>query len=65
MSKDLPHTRKWVSDKFLADYFGVSRCTIWRWTKSGKLPPPERLGEKTSRWDFDQAATAPLEKKSA
>ena len=65
MAKELPPARKWVSDKFLADYFGVSRCTIWRWVKIGKLPPPQKLGENTSRWDFDQAAVSPLENMSA
>lgn len=49
---------KWVSDLALADYFSVSRCTIWRWVKIGKLPPPMKLGENTTRWDFDKAVDA-------
>ena len=41
MTKEPPQTRKWVSDKFLSDYYQVSRVTIWRWAKIGKLPAPE------------------------
>ena len=49
-----PAARRWVSDKFLADYYEVSRCTVWRWVKTGKLPPPEKIGANTTRWDFEQ-----------
>lgn len=52
MAHELPHTRKWVSDKTLAAYYEVSRCTIWRWVKAGKLIPPERVGVNSARWDF-------------
>lgn len=51
-----PQTRKWVSDTFLSDYYEVSRATIWRWTKIGKLPQPEKIGENCTRWDFDKIA---------
>lgn len=57
--------RKWASDTDLAEYFSVSRCTVWRWTKIGKLPPPEKLGENTTRWDFDAAVEQVLGKKTA
>lgn len=48
-----PQTRKWVSDLFLSDYFEVSRATIWRWAKIGKLPQPKKIGENCTRWDFE------------
>ena len=44
--------RRWASDKELANYFGVSRDTIWRWARTGKIPAPEKLGANTTRWDF-------------
>tara|TARA_R110000772_G_scaffold58539_4_gene132557 strand:+ start:32727 stop:32939 length:213 start_codon:yes stop_codon:yes gene_type:complete len=56
---------KWASDLTLAEYFEVSRCTIWRWAKTGKLPPPVKLGENTTRWDFDAAVEKVLGKRSA
>lgn len=48
-----PQTRRWVNDKFLSDYFQVSRITIWAWAKSGRLPQPKKLGPNTTRWDFE------------
>lgn len=44
---------KWVSVKFLADYFEVHPATIWRWVKIGRLPEPEQVGPNTTRWDFE------------
>ena len=45
--------RRWVSDKFLAEYYEVSRITIWNWARAGKLPAPKKIGENTTRWDFE------------
>ncbi|MDO8864138.1 hypothetical protein Q6D67_20845 [Haliea sp. E1-2-M8] len=55
---------KWATDLTLAEYFDVSRCTIWRWAKLGKLPPPEKIGDNTTRWDFDAAVEHALSKRS-
>lgn len=30
----------------LAEQLGVSKVTIWRWTKEGILPPPRKLGSR-------------------
>jgi prophage regulatory protein len=45
--------RRWVSDRTLAEYYEVSRATIWRWVKIGKLPAPQKIGENCTRWDFE------------
>ncbi|WP_082021171.1 helix-turn-helix transcriptional regulator [Geobacter anodireducens] len=29
---------------------GVSRSTIWRWTKEGSFPKPARVSPRTIRW---------------
>ena len=50
--------KKWASDQWLADYYEVSRCTIWRWTKIGKLPPPQKIGGNSTRWDFEKILEA-------
>lgn len=40
----------WASDTQLARYFSVSRATIWRWSKEGRLPKPKKLAPGTTRW---------------
>lgn len=30
--------------------YGVSRPTIWRWTKNGNFPKPVKLGAGSTRW---------------
>ena len=52
--------RKWVSDKTLAEYYEVSRATIWRWVKIGKLPAPEKIGDNCTRWDFEKITATEL-----
>lgn len=42
------------SDIQLAEFFGVSRATIWRWTKEGRLPQPVRISAGCTRWRLDQ-----------
>ena len=44
----------WVNDKKLANYFDVSRATIWRWVKTGKLPQPVRITPGCSRWRLSE-----------
>lgn len=54
MSKNHQPARKWVSANYLAGYFEVTPKTIWDWAKKGKLPPPQKIGENTTRWDFEK-----------
>ncbi len=49
---------KWVTDKFLSEYFQVSRVTVWRWVRIGRLPAPQKIGANTTRWDFDEITAA-------
>jgi len=49
---------KWVTDRFLSEYFQVSRVTIWRWVKIGKLPAPQKIGVNTTRWNIDEITAA-------
>ena len=30
--------------------FGVSRTTLWKWVKAGRLPEPRYLGAREPRW---------------
>lgn len=56
-----PSIRKWVTDSFLADYFDVDRTTIWRWAKKGLIPPPEKFGENTTRFNFEAVQASETE----
>ncbi|WOJ95795.1 hypothetical protein R0137_11130 [Congregibacter brevis] len=65
MSQQQPYSRKWVSDRFLSDRYEVSRQTIWRWAKIGKLPSPRKIGDNTSRWELAEADAAILGESAA
>ena len=41
---------KWLCDKDLAARYGVSRISIWRWARDGKIPKPRKIAANTSRW---------------
>ncbi len=45
--------RRWVRDKDLAEYFGISRPTVWRWVKAGRLPQPVRFSPGCTRFDAE------------
>ena len=41
------------SVRTLAKRWGVSRSTVWRWSRDGRLPQPVKIGN-CSRWTADQ-----------
>jgi predicted DNA-binding transcriptional regulator AlpA len=45
-----PDTTEYLSAAQMAERYGVSTVTIWRWTGLGKIPQPVRLTERTTRW---------------
>lgn len=47
-----------VSCQTLAAALETSLTTIWRWSKSGRLPKPHRLGEGTTRWRVGEVRAA-------
>ena len=55
--KGVPPHQKYISDKTLADRWEVSRDTIWRWSREGKIPKPRKIGENCTRWDIDDIET--------
>jgi prophage regulatory protein len=44
--------KQYLSDAELAERYGISRATVWRWSGAGRLPAPVRLGEATTRWSL-------------
>lgn len=48
----------WNTDMALAKHYNVSRVTIWRWAKAGKLQKPIKIGANTTRWYGDGTKAA-------
>lgn len=51
----------WLSDREVGARYGVSRISVWRWSKENEnFPKPRKIGPNTSRWNsaeldqFDQ-----------
>ena len=42
--------QKHYRDKDIAKAFGVSRNTVWRWVREGRLAEPVRLSPGCTRW---------------
>lgn len=40
----------YLRDTQIANMYGISRITVWRWARNGLLPQPLRLGPSTTRW---------------
>lgn len=43
-----------ASSKSFRGYLPISKPTIWRWVKEGRLPKPILLGPKVTAWDLDE-----------
>ena len=41
---------QYLSDKQLAQRFGVTRPTVWRWVHAADLPKPVSLSPGCTRW---------------
>jgi predicted DNA-binding transcriptional regulator AlpA len=40
----------YLTDLQVAERYVVSRPTVWRWVRIGRLPPPVSIGPNTRRW---------------
>ncbi|MFZ7127719.1 MAG: helix-turn-helix transcriptional regulator [Desulfobacterales bacterium] len=50
-------TTFYLTDKQVAQRYGVHRTTIWRWVRAGSFPAPKAISEGCKRWsDNDIAA---------
>jgi excisionase family DNA binding protein len=43
-----------LSARDVAELCGVTRRTVWRWVREGRLPEPRRITASTVRWPADQ-----------
>lgn len=42
----------YLKDTDLAQMFGVSRASIWRWVKNNQFPSPVRFSSCCTRWNL-------------
>lgn len=54
-------SERYLSDSEVADVLGISRATVWRYTKRGIIPQPVKLG-RSVRWDGRALAAATRER---
>ncbi len=40
----------YLRDTDLAERYNVSRNTVWRWHREGRIPSPIRLAPQSTRW---------------
>lgn len=45
--------RGYLTDRQLAEYYTVSRATIWRWVRQGRLPQPIQISAGTTRFSAE------------
>lgn len=53
MSEHATSPRRYARDTEIAARYGISRNTVWRWAKEGRLPSPVRIGPGVTRWRLD------------
>lgn len=44
---DTTPTKKLISAREVAAFYGISLSTLWRWIKQGHLPAPVKIGRRT------------------
>lgn len=40
----------YIPDTAVAERYGISRITVWRWVATGRLPAPVKLSPGCTRW---------------
>jgi prophage regulatory protein len=43
-------TTRWFTVSQVANRFGVSVATVWRWVRQGNFPSPVKISERSTRW---------------
>jgi prophage regulatory protein len=50
MNQVVPLENLFLTDKQVAERYGVSTDSIWRWKRQGNFPAPVRVGPNCTRW---------------
>lgn len=45
-------TKKLISARETAAFYGIGQSTLWRWIGEGRIPQPIRIGRRTF-WDSE------------
>lgn len=45
---------RYLRDFEVAERYGISRSSVWRWRKKGKIPEPIKFGEDSTRWSLSE-----------
>ena len=61
----MTNAKQFLTDRDNADRYGVTRQTIWDWTRKGKFPKPVKLNGSTrwklsdiEAWEVEQGVSA-------
>lgn len=49
----MEHEDRYITDKTIAEMFGIAQRTVWNWVKVGKLPKPRKFCRST-RWSLKE-----------
>ena len=55
----------YLSDKQLADRYGVTRTTIWRWVQKNEFPHPIKISSGCTRWPMEEIERHETERMAA
>ena len=54
-TQNLKVNPQWINPSDLCRYLGgISKVTLWRYYKSGKLPQPKRISKSILLWDINE-----------
>lgn len=53
-----PRTPRYARAHRIAAMLAVSQATVWRWSASGRIPQPRRIGPRVTAWDVDAVLAA-------
>lgn len=54
-----------IPDTKVAERYGISRITVWRWSANGQLPKPHKLSPGCTRWDVADLEATETERSGA
>ena len=44
---------KFISDKKVAERYGIARSSVWYLVKQGRLPSPTKISANITRWNIE------------